>query len=130
MCIDHDMSYEHTGNRSGVPGKGPSMGSVMYAVRSTSAMTGHPLCHVLSPTHGSALEWDSKSPPAGREEKSQRKRDSLGMLLLPTPKSALTCGQSASTQPVCSSAQTREMTSPGGDGLTFSGYNLGEEHGF
>lgn len=93
-------------------------------------MTEHPLCHVLSPTHGSALEWDFKSPPADVKRKSQRKRDSLGMLLSPTPKSALTWGHLASTHPVCSSAQTREMTSPGGDGLTFGGYNLGGEHGF
>lgn len=78
-------------------------------------------------THMAAAtpEWDSKSPPADVREKSQRKRDLLGMLLSCTPKSALTCGYAASTHPVCSSAQTREMTSPGGDGLMFDGYNLG-----
>lgn len=68
MCIDHDMSYEHAGKRSAVPGKGPGMGVSHVVVASTEYFGdgGEPtLPPPLADTWQRLLEWDSKSPHAG-----------------------------------------------------------------
>lgn len=52
MCIDHDMSYEHAGKRSAVPGKGFRHGVSHVVVRVTEYFGDGgeptPLCHLLS----------------------------------------------------------------------------------